>query len=441
MQFHSDDYVRFLERITPETAGEAGKLLQRFNIGEDCPVIEGLFELCQIAAGGSIAGAIKLNSGQAECAVNWAGGLHHAKRGEPSGFCYVNDIVLAILELLKQHARVLYIDIDVHHGDGVEEAFYTTDRVMTVSFHKYGEFFPGTGALNDIGIGRGKRYSVNVPLRDGIDDVSYASIFEPIIGHVMEWYRPGAIVLQCGADSLAGDRLGGFNLSNKGHAACLQFVQRYNLPLMVLGGGGYTIRNVARCWAYETALCIGGSPLAEEIPFNDYHDYYGPDYTITVPSNNMTNLNTPPFLNKLRERIIDTMRHLQHAPSVQSHSVPGAFFQEPEIESEDSDVPKEDEFSEFFALEALHRRRASLLNRQISIMEPMEGLVNGIGNEAKLTSESKDSDLISNTTKDSKKISGDEQQDEFANHSESAISMADMLTAKEEEVPALATSL
>ena len=85
----------------------------------------------------------------------------------------MNDIVLAILELLKYHQRVLYIDIDIHHGDGVEEAFYTTDRVMTVSFHKYGEYFPGTGDLRDIGAGRGKYYSLNFPLRDGIDDESY----------------------------------------------------------------------------------------------------------------------------------------------------------------------------------------------------------------------------------------------------------------------------
>ena len=105
--------------------------------------------------------------------MNWAGGLHHAKKSEASGFCYVNDIVLAILELLKYHQRVLYIDIDIHHGDGVEEAFYTTDRVMTVSFHKYGEYFPGTGDLRDIGAGRGKYYSLNFPLRDGIDDQCY----------------------------------------------------------------------------------------------------------------------------------------------------------------------------------------------------------------------------------------------------------------------------
>ena len=90
---------------------------------------------------------VRLNHGLCDIAVNWSGGLHHAKRCEASGFCYINDLVLAILELLKYHARVLYIDIDIHHGDGVEEAFYTTDRCMTVSFHKYGDFFfPGASS-------------------------------------------------------------------------------------------------------------------------------------------------------------------------------------------------------------------------------------------------------------------------------------------------------
>ena len=92
-------------------------------------------------------GAYKLNRQTADICINWAGGLHHAKKSEASGFCYINDIVLCILELLKYHPRVVYIDIDIHHGDGVEEAFYTTNRVMTVSFHKFGEYFPGTGHI------------------------------------------------------------------------------------------------------------------------------------------------------------------------------------------------------------------------------------------------------------------------------------------------------
>ncbi len=180
------------------------------------------------------------------------------------------DIVLAILELLRHHPRVLYIDIDVHHGDGVEEAFYTTDRVMTVSFHKYGEYFPGTGELRDIGIAKGKYYSVNFPLRDGIDDVSYESIFEPVIEAVMQYYRPGAIVLQCGGDSLSGDRLGCFNLSMRGHANCVNFVRKFGIPTLVLGGGGYTMRNVARTWAYETGRLVGVE-MEESLPFNEYY--------------------------------------------------------------------------------------------------------------------------------------------------------------------------
>lgn len=184
---------------------------------------------------------------------------------------FFQDIVLGIIELLRFKKRVLYIDIDVHHGDGVEEAFYTTDRVMTVSFHKYGEYFPGTGELRDIGVGQGKNYAVNFPLRDGIDDVTYKSIFEPVIKAVMDYYQPEAIVLQCGGDSLSGDRLGCFNLSMRGHANCVNFVKGFGMPTLVLGGGGYTMRNVARTWAFETGILVG-QEMTPVLPFNEYYE-------------------------------------------------------------------------------------------------------------------------------------------------------------------------
>jgi histone deacetylase 1/2 len=183
----------------------------------------------------------------------------------------VLDIVLGIIELLRYKQRVLYIDIDVHHGDGVEEAFYTTDRVMTVSFHKYGEYFPGTGELRDIGVGNGKNYAVNFPLRDGITDDTYKDVFEPVIAAVMTYYGPEAIVLQCGGDSLSGDRLGCFNLSMKGHANCVKYVKSFGVPVIILGGGGYTMRNVARTWAYETGTLVG-QPMSTQLPFNDYYE-------------------------------------------------------------------------------------------------------------------------------------------------------------------------
>lgn len=129
-QFHSADYVEFLHRITPDTQHLFPTEMGKYNLGEDCPIFDNLFEFCQIYAGGTIDAARRLNNQLCDIAINWAGGLHHAKKCQASGFCYINDLVLGILELLKYHARVLYIDIDVHHGDGVEEAFYFTDRKL-----------------------------------------------------------------------------------------------------------------------------------------------------------------------------------------------------------------------------------------------------------------------------------------------------------------------
>jgi histone deacetylase 1/2 len=282
----------------------------------DCPVFQGLFKFCQLYTGGSIDSARKLNEGRADICINWAGGLHHAKKAAASGFCYINDIVLAILELLKNHPRVLYIDIDIHHGDGVEEAFYTTDRVMTVSFHKFGDYFPGTGHNKDIGAEKGKNYSINFPLRDGIDDNGFVHMFKAVLGKVMETYRPSAIVMQCGADSLCGDRLGCFNLSLKGHGACLNFMRSFNLPLLVLGGGGYTVRNVSRCWAYETSLLLD-QKIPDEIPYNDFYEYYGPDFNLHIQTSNMENLNTPKYLEKHKTELFQLLQDLPPTPSVQ----------------------------------------------------------------------------------------------------------------------------
>lgn len=333
-QLHTDEYIDFLSRVTPDNLDQFSREQGKFNVGEDCPVFDGLFEHCGISAGGSMEGAARLNRGKCDIAVNWAGGLHHAKKSEASGFCYVNDIALGILELLRYHQRVLYIDIDVHHGDGVEEAFYTTDRVMTCSFHKYGEFFPGTGELRDIGIGKGKYRAVNVPLRDGINDETYHSVFQPTIKAIMDWFQPGAVVLQCGGDSLSGDRLGCFNLSMYGHAKCVDYVKSFNIPMMVVGGGGYTIRNVSRTWAFETSVCAGVQ-LPVELPFNEYYEYFGPDYRMEVRSSNMINANSPEYLNKVLSQVLQNIERTQFAPSVQMQPVPR------DIDTEDMDDDSE----------------------------------------------------------------------------------------------------
>jgi histone deacetylase 1/2 len=338
-KFHSDDYIKFLRSIRPDNMSEFNKQMQRFNVGEDCPVFDGLYEFCQLSTGGSIAGAVKLNKQATDIAINWSGGLHHAKKSEASGFCYVNDIVLAILELLKYHQRVLYVDIDIHHGDGVEEAFYTTDRVMTLSFHKYGEYFPGTGDLRDIGAGKGKYYAVNFPLRDGIDDDCYEQVFKPVVTKVMETFQPSAIVLQCGADSLTGDRLGCFNLSLKGHGRCVEFIRAFHLPLLMVGGGGYTIRNVARCWTYETSIALNVE-IANELPYNDYFEYYGPDFKLHISPSNMANQNTSDYIDKIKTRLFENLRMLPHAPGVQMQDIPEDAIKE---DSEDESRTNPDE--------------------------------------------------------------------------------------------------
>ncbi|EOA26092.1 hypothetical protein CARUB_v10019514mg [Capsella rubella] len=322
-KFHSPEYVEFLKSVTPETLDDpsVSQNLKRFNVDVDWdgPVFHNLFDYCRAYAGGSISAAAKLNRQEADIAINWAGGMHHVKKDKASGFGYVNDVVLGILELLKVFKRVLYIDIGFPHGNGVEEAFKDTDRVMTVSFHKAGD----TGDISDIGEGKGQYCSLNAPLKDGLDDFTLRSLFVPVIHRAMEIYQPEVIVLQCGADSLAGDPLGTFNLSIKGHGDCLQYVRSLNVPLMVLGGGGYTLPNVARCWCYETAIAVGVQ-LDNDLPANDYMKYFRPDYNLHVLPTNRQNLNTPGDIMTMRERLLAQLSQVMHAPSVQFQDTPSS---------------------------------------------------------------------------------------------------------------------
>lgn len=137
----------------------------------------------------------------------------------------------------------------------------------------------------------------------------------------MEWYQPGAVVLQCGADSLAGDKLGCFNLTMNGHANCVRFMKSFNVPLIIVGGGGYTIRNVAKTWTYETGQLVG-QHLDENLPFNDYIQYFGPEYKLEVPSTSMDNKNSREYLEAVQSQIRDHLRSLPFAPSVQQQETP-----------------------------------------------------------------------------------------------------------------------
>ncbi|KAK9808503.1 hypothetical protein WJX73_002207 [Symbiochloris irregularis] len=337
--FHTPEYINFLATATPWNLNELKEESLQYNINDDCPVFDGLYDFCRLYAGASIEAANKINNGMCDIAINWSGGLHHAKKGEASGFCYVNDLVLAILELLKVHARVLYIDIDIHHGDGVEEAFYLSDRVMTVSFHMHGNFFfPGTGDITDIGEKHGRYYSLNVPLAGGVDNATFHRLFKPIMRDVIASFQPGAIVLQCGADSLAGDRLGMFNLTIEGHAEAVNYMKGFNIPMIVTGGGGYTKTNVARCWCFETAKLVG-QDIPSDIPANDvYYDYYAPGHQLNLgwSRQDLSNHNPLTEQHNILEKITENLRRLQHAPGVQMKEMPPAAFL-PEYQAPEGD--------------------------------------------------------------------------------------------------------
>lgn len=331
-EFHTEDYVQFLQEVNPfEYTHDYLTSTNPHGFGDDCPAFDGLYRYCALYTGASLDAARCLTSNQSQIAVNWSGGLHHAKKSAASGFCYVNDIVIAILQLLLHHPRVLYIDIDVHHGDGVEQAFWSTDRVMTVSFHKYDKdgFFPGTGPLDSTGPTDlscpGAHHALNVPLHDGVEDAQYIQLFKDIIGPCVETYRPTAIVLQCGADSLGGDRLGCFNLNIKAHGACVEFTKKFGLPLLILGGGGYTPRNVSRLWAYETSIAIGAEVSRNLPAHTPFLNHFAPDRSLFPPLSEFRrfdNRNPRPYLESLVEGCRESLRYLNGAPSVQMSTIP-----------------------------------------------------------------------------------------------------------------------
>lgn len=195
---------------------------------------------------------------------------------------------------------------------------------MTVSYHRYdGDFFPGTGALDEIGVEGGKYYTINVPLHEHIDDASYLYVFQKTMSDIMESFKPQVVVLQCGADSLAGDRLGSFNLSIKGHGECVRFMKSFNVPMLVLGGGGYTIRNVARCWTFETSVLVD-TDLPNELPPNEYFSHYGPDFKLhpQIVDSSLENLNSRIYLNSVIKKVSEYLKFLDGAPSVQMQVIP-----------------------------------------------------------------------------------------------------------------------
>ena len=197
-------------------------------------------------------------SGETDIAFNPSGGFHHAGAERASGFCYINDLVLACMRFSDKGKRVLYLDIDAHHGDGVQEAFYSSHKVMVISLHESGKtLWPWTGFENETGDGAGKGFNVNVPLPLGICDESYLEVFNEIVIPLIKAYNPDIFVLQLGMDALAGDALAHLELTNNAHAEIIDRLMRFDKPMLATGGGGYHVDNTVRGWALAWKIMCG----------------------------------------------------------------------------------------------------------------------------------------------------------------------------------------
>lgn len=312
LSFHSRHYIEFLQKVNESSDLEKYEEDQlEFGLGYDCPLIEGIYRFVETIAGASITAAQVLVNGMARVAINWCGGWHHAQRDEAEGFCYINDVVLAIHKLREKFNRVLYIDFDLHHGNGVENAFAFTPHVLTLSLHKYEPgFYPGSGKLLDVGFGQGRYYTVNVPLKDGVRDDNYVTLFHCIANKIWSAYCPNSVVVQCGADCINGDPACAFNLTPQGIGLCIKKILTWNLPTLFLGGGGYNLPVTARCWTYLTSIIVG-CQISSSIPDSNV-DFlcYSPDFELDVIPGNRSDLNTAEDMKELAETICKNLNNI-----------------------------------------------------------------------------------------------------------------------------------
>jgi acetoin utilization protein AcuC len=262
--FHTAEY---LDALRAAGAGAEVPAPYRYGLGPgDNPIWPGVYEASALACGGSIQAAELVAAGDVARAFAFAGGLHHAMPDRASGFCYLNDVVLAIQSLRASRLRVCYIDIDAHHGDGVQHAFYDQADVLTISTHERGDrLFPGTGFVEEIGVGAGRGYAVNLPLQPYTDDTVYLEAFDAVVPPLVAAFRPDVVVAQLGIDSHRTDPLTHLALSVNGFAEAVRRILALAPRLVALGGGGYDLSNVARAWTIAWAL-MNEAPLADRLP-------------------------------------------------------------------------------------------------------------------------------------------------------------------------------
>ncbi len=257
--FHDREYIELFKK------SEKGEFtLEMYSVGlgtEDNPVMHGMYEFSLTAAGGTHQGALMLYRDEARFVFNPLGGFHHAGRNHAEGFCYINDIAIAIAELVRKGMRVAYIDTDVHHGNGVQDAFYDSNKVLNISLHESGKtLYPWSGFEDGIGIKEGRGYNINIPLLRGSDDEVYLYAFESIVPPLIKKFNPDIICAQIGGDIHREDPLAHLNVTSNGYEKVINTIKELSPRLLALGGGGYNVFKTAALWTLAWATICDIEP-------------------------------------------------------------------------------------------------------------------------------------------------------------------------------------
>jgi len=261
---HTSEYLEVLRQAN---IGQAPAQSRQYGLGSgDNPVFSGLYDWSLLVTGATLECIRQVRYENRRIAFNIAGGLHHALPARSSGFCYLNDPAIGIARMIQDGLRVVYLDLDVHHGDGVEAFFYDTDQVLTISIHQHGHtLFPGTGFPEEMGHGPGRGFAVNVPLAPGTDDDLYFWVFQETVPALVSAFDPDVLVTQLGVDTFTTDPLASLNLTNEGFCKLIREIKSWGLQWVALGGGGYNIMNVARAWTSAWAI-MKGVVLSDDLP-------------------------------------------------------------------------------------------------------------------------------------------------------------------------------
>lgn len=318
--FHDWDYLAALEEAND---GVFRERMLEFGLGTmDCPVFRGLYDYSALVTGGTMLAAGLVRGGEYGLAFNPAGGFHHAQRRNAEGFCYVNDIAIAIRWLLLGGCRVAYVDLDAHHGDGVQSAFYEDDRVLTISLHESGRtLFPWSGFETELGSGEGRGYNINVPLPPQTDDEVFLLAFHEVVPAALSAFDPDIVFVLIGADGLLVDPLSHLSLTNNAYAEVVKVIEAMSPKCVVLGGGGYHMNGVTRAWCLAWSVMNGIEP-EDEYAGTIGGMMLGTEYVEGGGLRDRHAYTTGPIKEEIRAEVMRVTRYLKENALARLKSVP-----------------------------------------------------------------------------------------------------------------------